>query len=99
MLLSEDGSPGCKDWIDLRLKELDQIFAIPVAEDYRLESESDLSLEGRSHSKTCVFCVCWHTKARGRERRYISGNRSLGSSCNSGDRALHRALQAPEFLA
>ena len=30
MLLSEDGSPGRKDWIDLRLKELDQIFAISV---------------------------------------------------------------------
>jgi hypothetical protein len=30
MLLSEDGSPGRKDWIDRRLKELDQIFAISV---------------------------------------------------------------------
>ena len=30
MLLSEDGSPGRKDWIDLRLKELDRIFAISV---------------------------------------------------------------------
>jgi len=30
MLLSEDGSQGRKDWIDLRLKELDQIFAISV---------------------------------------------------------------------
>ena len=28
MLLSEDGSPGRKDWIDNRLKELDRIFAI-----------------------------------------------------------------------
>jgi len=30
MLLSEDGSPGLKDWIDLRLKELNRIFAISV---------------------------------------------------------------------
>jgi len=30
MLLSEDGSPGRKDWLDLRLKELDRIFAISV---------------------------------------------------------------------
>jgi len=30
MLLSEDGSPGRKDWIDNRLKELDRIFAISV---------------------------------------------------------------------
>ena len=27
---SEDGSPGRKDWIDNRLKELDRIFAISV---------------------------------------------------------------------
>ena len=30
MLLSEVGSPGRKDWIDSRLKELDRIFAISV---------------------------------------------------------------------
>ena len=30
MLLSEDGTPGRKNWIDLRLKELDRIFAISV---------------------------------------------------------------------
>jgi len=30
MLLSKDGSPGRKDWIDNRLKELDRIFAISV---------------------------------------------------------------------
>jgi len=30
MLLSEDGSPGRKDWIDNRLKEHDRIFAISV---------------------------------------------------------------------
>ena len=30
MLLSEDGSPGRKEWIGQRLKELDQIFAISV---------------------------------------------------------------------
>ena len=30
MLLSEDGSLGRKDWIDLRLKERDLIFAISV---------------------------------------------------------------------
>jgi len=30
MALSEDGSPGRKDWIDNRLKELDRIFAISV---------------------------------------------------------------------
>ena len=30
MLLSEDGSPGRKDWIDQRLKELHEIFAISV---------------------------------------------------------------------
>ena len=30
MLLDEDDSPGRKDWVDLRLKELDQIFAISV---------------------------------------------------------------------
>jgi len=30
MLLLEDGSPGRKDWIDLRLKELDRILAISV---------------------------------------------------------------------
>ena len=30
MLLSEDGSPGRKDRIDNRLKELDRIFAISV---------------------------------------------------------------------
>ncbi len=30
LLLSEDGSPGRKDWIDNRLKELDGIFAISV---------------------------------------------------------------------
>ena len=29
-LFSEDGSPGRKDWIDLRLKELDRIFVISV---------------------------------------------------------------------
>jgi len=30
MLLSEDGSPGRKDRIDNRLRELDRIFAISV---------------------------------------------------------------------
>jgi len=30
MLISEDGSPGRKNWIDNRLKELDRIFAISV---------------------------------------------------------------------
>ena len=30
MLPSEDGSPGRKDWIDNRLRELDRIFAIAV---------------------------------------------------------------------
>jgi len=30
MLLDEDDSPGRKDWVDLRLKELDQIFALSV---------------------------------------------------------------------
>ena len=30
VLLSEDGSPGRKDWIDNRLKELDRIFAVSV---------------------------------------------------------------------
>ncbi len=30
MLLSEDDSPGRKDWIGRRLKELDQVFAISV---------------------------------------------------------------------